>query len=720
MPVLQTPSSSMPTGAKAVLSLPPPSKHRYFMAATMVLLALLFLMTNNWSITANSPIGAVKERTGRIFSSATSPSVKINPSLIRQATVQARELFIQRQDAYRNATRQSTPGTYTMQGRALDESNVRDTWRMRGMGYAYARHAVIFAAILPDQPYTPGWNVVRIFNTVETTQADCAKWTIYVRVNGPEIFAGSAVAVASQIFPGQSCHLEFPFLLLVAGEYEVDARLLLYNGKAPPQGDAVKDLCGAQQSLDTPMDDFPYSTGFLGFKFYTPVESCCEICSREPLCKYWVSPPLSLTSGLLPRWGGCELFFDEPVDSSDHKALSQGLRRRLAENVHIPANESKVHPHFRSIRNMTGVDYYRGKLNVFHGKRHDVETSYFMGCGWSFWHTQTYPCLDASLDDSVPVYSSNRFTLAPLAAAVKPSNDEPKRLCSLTDEYPSDRFTTMTDAGRWVRYPWPDAATCPNVMQSDPNITMFDVMESDPDHPTCWFRDNITVIGLRCTEYCAHREHHFPWQSSIKKEAEHYSKWENYNCNYLELTDTQLQQCVNNRRIGSYVMEGASISGFVQQFMNQRFRHIKLYVPPSANDGEQLVDTNNTQPLKVAFSTLRLPHVLWHWNTSQWRDALAKSAVAGADEIRFFLTSYYYTSEREPYVTVENADLLSKLTQEILVPKGWKMINGFDVSAAFSYEVATQDDGLHMIGNPVKMVVTKLLHYLCKDHLDDT
>jgi hypothetical protein len=659
-----------------------------------------------------------------------------NTTTIQKAIELAHDFVRNRQQAYRQAPpRNSSALTWTMQGRPLSDTNIRETWRMRGVGYVWSRHKVVLAALLPSSTKSPGRRTVQIFNTVSETAVNCTQWTIWVRVNGPEIFAGSAQAVNNTgvLFPGQDCHWEFPFDLQVPGDYVVDVRLLVFNGKAPPQGASVGALCETQQNFDmlSQIDAHPLSTGFLGFKFYSPMESCCEICTREPLCRYWVSPPLSLTPAM-SRWGGCELFFDEPADKYDQQVLSRRLesltshvrrrnRRRQLVNIHLPANESIRHPHFRSITNMSGIAMAKGKPQIFHGKPYRLETSYFIGCGWSFWHTQTYPCLDSSLDDAVPVYPSDtiQFSLEkgpepPTTAANLQDKDRPTpRLCTLEDEYPRGPYTTMSDSGRWVRLPWPDKTECPQEMKASPNFTRFEIMEFDGDHPRCWFRDDLSIIGKRCMEYCAHRAHHVAWRSSLREETQHYSIWKNYQCDYLELTDAELQQCVNEKRIGLYSVQGASISLYVGQYIQQRLSRIKLYAPPTGAPVSIA-----TQATNLTISTFKLPHLLWHMNTSQWRDELEKvPSVLDESNEYYFLTGFYYSSEREPWVTVEHAESLSQLMQQILVPKGWRLINAFDVTAAFTYEAATQEDGLHMIGPPMKLIVTKILHHLCKNHV---
>jgi hypothetical protein len=37
---------------------------------------------------------------------------------------------------------------------------------------------------------------------------------------------------------------------------------------------------------------------------------------------------------------------------------------------------------------------------------------------------------------------------------------------------------------------------------------------------------------------------------------------------------------------------------------------------------------------------------------------------------------------------------------------------------AFTYDAATQNDGMHIIGGPMKMLATKLLHHVCQDAVE--
>ena len=40
------------------------------------------------------------------------------------------------------------------------------------------------------------------------------------------------------------------------------------------------------------------------------------------------------------------------------------------------------------------------------------------------------------------------------------------------------------------------------------------------------------------------------------------------------------------------------------------------------------------------------------------------------------------------------------------------------MSAAFTYDTATQNDGMHIIGPTMKMIITKIFHFLCLDEHD--
>merc|ERR1711957_1019010 len=87
--------------------------------------------------------------------------------------------------------------------------------------------------------------------------------------------------------------------------------------------------------------------------------------------------------------------------------------------------------------------------------------------------------------------------------------------------------------------------------------------------------------------------------------------------------------------------------------------------------------------------------------------------TASSREEFFWFNGYLLSSERAVWTGPGPVPKFNLMAEQILQPKGYKMINAFDMSAAFTYDTATQNDGLHIVGPPMKMIVTKLFHYLC-------
>jgi hypothetical protein len=185
-------------------------------------------------------------------------------------------------------------------------------------------------------PPTPTTHSVHIYNVYDDDAAaadddvdeagrrnprnDCHKLTVWVRAHGPEIVAGSAAAVPAT--GAADCHWRFdfavrpsrveaiqrwrhravaltsaaiffpPFLAFhkvsVPGEYAVDAKALIWNGKG--RSYEKEQACyilglqpkGAERTAEGLPDHvvdvlFPIHAGFKGFKLYYPTLSCCEV-----------------------------------------------------------------------------------------------------------------------------------------------------------------------------------------------------------------------------------------------------------------------------------------------------------------------------------------------------------------------------------------------------------------------------------------------------------
>lgn len=596
------------------------------------------------------------------------------------------------------------------------------TWEKRGVGYAFTQHNIVLATVLPNVLQAGVINTIRVINVNNETQNNneyCKKWTIWIRVMGPEIFAGSATPVINN----NGCHWEFPFRLSQptinsVDEYTVDAKLLMYNGNVaadPGQCDIIgqnkENMTKYAEDLSILLEKFKTGThqGFVAFKLYVPGESCCEICSRISNCTYWATPPLSIM--IEPHQQGCELFYENKKDNlivNSEDKVNMNKMRALTSNMLSDVVTLKSSSPTRIHRKLQDVSFT-------HGSPHFGETAYYVGCGWSFWFTSDFPCLDPSLDDALPVFPMDTFKVlaqdtptdssVDVATLPKCSIDKDEKLYS-PKSGSEERHTSPI--GRWVRQPFPNSTICPQNMKIDANHNqMFDIMEFDGNHPECWHRDDLSIVGLKCIEKCATKAHK-PWLSRLKEEKEWYGVWKNYNCQYLELTDTQLQTCVNTRRIESIDISGASIAEFLKQFMKQRLENITLYNKTLVNAPEET--------LNVKLTTFGLPHLLWHKSDQEWTDFLLSSQsvpITTDQEENYWVSGFYYSSEREPHVQIERSEKITRVFENYLTTKGYHMINAFDMTSAFTYDTATQMDGIHIIGPPAKMIISKFFHYLC-------
>jgi hypothetical protein len=79
----------------------------------------------------------------------------------------------------------------------------------------------------------------------------------------------------------------------------------------------------------------------------------------------------------------------------------------------------------------------------------------------------------------------------------------------------------------------------------------------------------------------------------------------------------------------------------------------------------------------------------------------------------YWVNSLYVSSEREHEARGPIQIVKSQIAQDTLGWRGYSMLNLYDMTAAFTFDTATQMDGMHIIGPPMKMLITKLFHYMC-------
>ena len=606
-------------------------------------------------------------------------------------------------------------------------------WNVRGLGYWSTKHRIILVAQLPST-IQPGRSVIRVDNVYDdhpSIRTDCHLVMIWIRVNGPEIFAGTAQAVQPDDATQESCYWEFTYDLQVPGTYHVDAKVLLWNAQVPTNMTQSIQCPVTKVSTDndtivtharTQLDQvYPNHAGFQGFKLYAAAASCCEVCSRQSECRYWATPPFRMPNPSFIT-NGCELFFDdtlvdpyvipnstrirdmllEEAAKAAAAAAAAGPKRSRYQRLLLPQGPAPRSEQRQRRR-------WRRRLKVEsmeHGPPHSYPTAYFAGCGWSFWFTLDYPCLSGDLDDRVYMAQSN-FTLeedkqhfssgmvsTSSVSAVAPHHQLP--LCQLSE-------MNLKHKGRWVREPFPDNITCPQPIEQDPKFRKASLIKHDGNRPHCWHRDDLTLAKGSCVEMnCRFIPPESLWKSSLHEERTWNGVWRYYGCNLLEFTDLQLQQCINERKISSIAIEGASISENIRQYVDQR------------SVGLNFFDASLEGARSITVSTLANPHMSWNENEDGWIAKFQGMAPISANNTDYYIVNpFFWSSEREPHVHAGRAENMAFLMQTWLQPKGYKIINALDLTTAFTYDTALQSDGLHITGPPMKMIVTLVFHDLC-------
>lgn len=685
-----------------------------------------------------------------------------------------------------------------------EQLNLTRTWKMRGIGYLYWYwNMILVASIIPNineeghdynnttiihinEPH-----VIRITNVLSeyyynhdgthhhpynkggkrTDDNDdrhnnnfCSLWTFYVRINGPEIFAGTAHAVITastsneiNIDPYYNCYWEFPFKITIPGEYIIDSKLLYYNGTSvmtsdciyyegklnvsnndeistillkQQQDEATNTSLFTQSSNDN--NNYYYHSGFRGFKMYTPIEMCCEICSRMLDCIYWATPPYHLLEPTFTNTG-CELFYID--NTSEWIPYSQYITVPTMTTNNSENNNSSAH-----MSRMLSTESYHGPPVL-----PDRRPTYFLGCGWSFWMTLEYPCLDGDIDDRIYINSHHKTFMAVSSNNNNNNeiiiqkrnvfddgksnkddvanddidhndsiheNDNAVPLCSIESELPENHY------GRWVRESWPNTSICSDMMIEDNKFNgRFPLIQSNPNEPKCWFRENLNIIGNNCVEMnCKFILPNSIWKASlIHLEQQHYSFYKQYQCQYQYYTNIELQQCINERRIVNITGSGRSIWDFLRQYLYQRLEHIQFY-NNSSND-----DNDDDNGIIVHLSTLKM----LHFGTRIFKQSLIDDVIDKPLNKKnnhtveyYWINGIYTSSEREQEARGPVLMLKTNISRETLLHNTnnttlYHLLNFYDITAAFTYDTATQFDGLHIIGPPMKMLITKLFHYMC-------
>jgi hypothetical protein len=431
-------------------------------------------------------------------------------------------------------------------------------------------------------------------------------------------------------------------------------------------------------------DKYPLHEGFRGFKIYHAPQVCCEICSRlAPDCERWSSPPLLLEDPNFTNTG-CEFFFR---NGTSFKRIPRP--HLIPPNPNIPLWNATKENRLRGRRRL--------EVAAWHGRPHGYPTARFLGCGWSDWFTLEFPCLSGELDDKVYMLNNTFHFQRTVPATTKDPQSLP--LCTLEAERID--FDPYNATGRWVREPWPDNQTCPEPMTIDTAHVKFDIMRFDADRPHCWHRDDLSRIGHKCIEInCRFINPESKWFSSVRKEKEWMGVWRDYDCSYVEFTQNQLQECITKRKISAINRKGRSIAEFIHEYTLQRLQNVTMH---NATDPEAIT---------VTVDTMELLHNLCT-PLEDYEAKLKDLPQVGPNEEHYWVSGFYLSSEREARGHVGRIPMNNEVAHAAAKRAGYKSISAFELSSTFSFDTATQSDGMHIIGPPLKAVSTKLFHHMC-------
>jgi hypothetical protein len=226
----------------------------------------------------------------------------------------------------------------------------------------------------------------------------------------------------------------------------------------------------------------------------------------------------------------------------------------------------------------------------------------------------------------------------------------------------------------------------------------FGITQFDATHPHCWHRYDFHNIGHRCVEMnCQLITKESKWISRVHEEQEFYGVWKPYACDYIEFTNEQLQTCITNRKIASIEIKGASIAQYLQQYLGVRLKNISMYI----NSGSE----ENDSARSVILTTLQLLHRMTVPDDEMAHVMVKETEKIPASKLLqdlYWVSGFFLSSERCDHCHMSRMNMMNHLTNKTLEEYGYKMINAFDMSAAFTYDTATQFDGMHIIG-PVRI-----------------
>ena len=300
----------------------------------------------------------------------------------------------------------------------------------RGLGWVYNRLGMVLTVIVIPPTINNTKQSIFIVDTVGSLKCGTAEedelWidkqpplSMWVRANGPEIYAGTAIPHNLQ--HSSLCCWRYDFEPTSSGTYSIHVKVLNYNGFA----DSLNETCVTEnlppwndqfdkqdnqfnetytlehlEAMNAKVVDelakegnYSYHRGILGFKMYGPADACCEACKRSPGCKMFSIP------GAL-RFDECELYFEKRVDDMDYIDRDSGRLLGRNRSYSYTTQNPDEFPFIRRRRRLAIATSQLKKqwpvvVRPMKGSppvSREADT-YFIGCGWSSLMSFENPCM---------------------------------------------------------------------------------------------------------------------------------------------------------------------------------------------------------------------------------------------------------------------------------------------------------------------------------------
>ncbi|GMH68196.1 hypothetical protein TL16_g04872 [Triparma laevis f. inornata] len=386
--------------------------------------------------------------------------------------------------------------------------------------------------------------------------------------------------------------------------------------------------------------------------FYSSWEGCCDICTRSLSCRYWTS-----REGFEVKSPRC-LFYED-----------------------IEGEEE--------------VEGLKGKEKIYSGTKREEDAAIHLGCGWDYSkeNEETW-CKDFGRDDIVYDLSEEK-----VIKYVGSTIENIPPTCKSNDL----RITY----GRWLKTSRSEIGCEPPIPEKG-DKGFYRTIHSNVEPEYCWIHDTPERLGKLCNKAsgCLRSPLKNSWMSEVGKSEFEYV-WKPYECDLKYYKDEEIKECWEEKGFSRPSVKGDSIAFFFEYYVNNRFDVIPI------NYGNK----------KITITNLGLTHLIWHDSFSDFKEKIVKDNLNKGnkysnlklkeEEIKVWLLGPYIVSERESGCTSERMEEFAEILRPEIEGNNWKEVDWRNISMGLSHEMATQLDGMHVVGPAMKVAFHVFVNSVC-------